>query len=110
MQGPHERKADMLTLRGLPANRRQRQKSAEAIVGRKRAASRDKGKRRMAHGKAEGPNVRMAKRLGSLSRSGNNGTTSENSRIERRPEAGGHAGGVERSDATNKDNADVIFF
>jgi hypothetical protein len=40
----------------------------------------------------------------------NNRTTLENSRIEQRPEAGSHAGGVERSDTTNEDNADVIFF
>ena len=40
----------------------------------------------------------------------NNGNTSENSRMERRPEAGSHAGGVELSDAITEDNADVIFF
>jgi hypothetical protein len=40
----------------------------------------------------------------------NNGTTSENSRIEWRPEAENHTGGVERSDATSENNADVIFF
>jgi len=42
------------------------QKSAEAIVGRKRAIPRGKGQGWKSHGQAEGPNVRMAKELGSL--------------------------------------------
>jgi hypothetical protein len=44
MRGLHERKADTLTLRGLIYILVLNQKSAEAIVGRKRAISRYKGK------------------------------------------------------------------
>jgi hypothetical protein len=58
----------------------------------------------------EGPNVRRAKELEGLWRSKDNRTTSENSWIEWRPEAGSHAGGVEQSHTTDKDDADVIFF
>jgi hypothetical protein len=39
----------------------------------------------------------------------NNRNTLENSRIELGAGSQNHAGGVERSDTTNKDNADVIF-
>ena len=60
MQRLHERKADILTLGGLRAINRLAQKSAEAVVGRKRAISPD-GQRWKTHSQTEGPNVRMAK-------------------------------------------------
>lgn len=44
MQRLHERKADILTSGGLLAILRLEQKSAEAVVGRKRAISPQKGK------------------------------------------------------------------
>ena len=105
MQRLHERKADTLTLRGLRCSLALSQKSAEAIVGQKRAIPRSKGQGWKSHGQTEGPNVRMAKELRSLKRSDNNRTPSENSWIEIDAGSRNHAGGVEQSYTTNKDNA-----
>ena len=82
------------------------QKSAKVIVG----WGYEPSERMEVSRPTEGPNVRKAKELESLYRSENNRTSLANSRIEWRPEAGNHAGGVEQSYAAGKDNADVIFF